>query len=141
LVRWDADQQVDLLGAAVGGDDLARLGPKIREREQRVEVDDARGQHVGDLVADRGRGDRHRYVLRGEEVDLHLAADPLASDERLRQEGGFVGRGRALERHRRDQDPDRSFAEVFERGADPRTAIGGVEVVGHLLEARHRLGR
>ena len=53
LMRRDAHQQVDLVRAAIGGNDLARLGPELLEREQRVVVDAARGEHVGDRVAER----------------------------------------------------------------------------------------
>jgi hypothetical protein len=79
-------------------------------------------------------------VLGGEEVDLDVAADPLPAHERLGEERGLVGRSRALERQRRDEDANRSFFEVFERGMDPRATVRCVEVVCHLLEAGHRLG-
>ena len=85
--------------AAIGGHDLARLGSKLLEGEQWVVVDAARGEHVGDRVAERGRRDGHRRVLGREEVDLDVPAYPLPADERLCEERGLVGGGGALERH------------------------------------------
>ena len=124
----------------LGVDDLARLGSKLLEREQRVVVDAARGQHVGDRVAERGGRDGHRGVLGCEEVDLDVPPDPLPADERLGEEGGLVGGGGALVRQLRDQDRHHAFAEVREGGVDPGAAFRGVEVVGHLVEAGDRLG-
>ena len=85
--------------------------------------------------------DGHRRVLRREEVDLDVAPDPLPADERLREERGLVGGGGTLEGHRRDQDPHDALGEVLKRGVDPVATLRGVEVVGHLVEAAHRLGR
>jgi len=69
-----------------GGDDLARLRAKLLEGEERVVVDAARREYVGDRVADPRWGDRHRRVLAAEEVDLDVAPDPVG----FANSGGLV---------------------------------------------------
>jgi hypothetical protein len=59
-------------------------------------------------------------------------------NDSVKNAASYVGGG-TLVRHRRDQDADRSAAEILERGVDLRAALRVVEVEGHLLEAVDRL--
>jgi hypothetical protein len=105
-----------------------------------VVVDAARSEQIGDRLAECGGRDGHRRVLGREQVELHVAADSAPADERLREEGGLVRCGGALERHRRDEDPDDALTEVLKRSVDSRAPLRGVEVEGHLVETRHCFG-
>jgi hypothetical protein len=78
-------------------------------------------------------------VLWREEVDLDVPAYRLLADERLREEGGLVRRGRALVGQGWDQDPDHSLGDVLERLVDLRAAVWREEVVGQLVEPARRL--
>jgi len=124
---------------ARGGDNLAPLGPELLEGEERVPVDAARREQVGDRVTERGRRDRHRCVHRREQVDLDVAADAPPAEEGLREESSLVGGGGAREGQLRDEDPDDALLEVRERRVDPPAPLGAVEVEGHLVEAVHGL--
>ena len=74
-------------------------------------------------------------------MDLNVAADALPTQKRLRQERRLVGRSGALERHRRDQNPDHALGEILQRRVDAIAPVRGVEVEGHFVEAGHRFPR